>query len=377
MTAFLSLHRVGLLAVLLLFGFASALHAQSFTTFDVSGSSNTFPAAISASGYITGSTHAIGSERSYGFVREPNGTITTFDVPNVIEQVPGCPADDWTIFFTMATDINFAGEVVGRYMQASVSLLPNCTRLRGFLRKRNGTFTTFGGEWWPQFLSQEQANWVGLATGNVTINEIGHIAGYYGTDFEELGFVGFLRKRDGNITTFGLPDKPAPNIEPITIPTAINVLDVVTGYWYDGITDRGFLRKRNGTIIKFDVPGSTDTNPTGIDWASNITGYFQDANFNFLGFLRKRDGTFITFDVAGSGQTFPVAINAIGQITGVYLDSGFVYHGFLREHDGTISTVDVPGSIYTSPTGINALGDITGSYTDASGRVHGFVRSAR
>src|SRR3954468_11269984 len=102
--------------------------AQSFTTFDVSDTSDTLPTAINASGQVTGFTEAYGSDRSYGFVREADGTITTFYVPNLIQEVPGCPASDWKIYFTSATDINIHGEVVGRYMQASPTFLPNCTR---------------------------------------------------------------------------------------------------------------------------------------------------------------------------------------------------------------------------------------------------------
>jgi hypothetical protein len=328
------------------------------------------PTAINEWGFVTGFTQAYGSERSFGFVRDPDGTITTFDVPNVIEQVPGCPTDDWNILFTTASDISITGEVVGRYMQYSLSIAPRCTRLRGFIRKRDGTFTTFGGEWWPDGISQESANGVGLATGNVTINDLGQIAGWYGTDNGGLPFVGFLRKRNGNITTFGLP-----NGLPRTFPTAINLLGMITGSYLDGNVSHPFLRKPNGTMVTFDVPGSIYTHPAGIDWAGNITGYYQDASSHFLGFLRKFNGTFITFDVVGSGETFPVAIDALGQVTGFYQDSGFVTHGFLREQDGSISTFDVPGSINTQPTGIDAQGDITGWYTDASGRAHGFIRT--
>jgi uncharacterized membrane protein len=348
---------------------SSILCAQTITTFDVSENSNTLPTAINAAGRITGFTQAYGSERSYGFVRERDGTITIFDVPNVIEDVEGCPTDGWTIFFTSATSINSAGQIVGRYMQASPSLLPNCTRLRGFLRKLDGTFTTFGGEWWPQGLSRASANHIGLSTGNVTINASGKIAGWFGTDNLGLPTVGFLRKYNGAITTFGLPEG-----YPFTFPTAINNRDRITGSYRDGFADHGFLRKRSGMISTFDVPDSVSTYPTGMNSAGKITGHYRDATSRSRGFLLKHDGTFTTFDVASSGQTMPVAINARGQIAGVYLDASWVYHGFLRCHDGTIETFDVPDAIYTTPTSINAKGDITGWFTDASGRAHGFIR---
>ena len=55
---------------------------QSFTTFDVPGASDTFTYAINASGTAAGSYAKTGHNLPYGgFLRAPDGTITTFDVP--------------------------------------------------------------------------------------------------------------------------------------------------------------------------------------------------------------------------------------------------------------------------------------------------------
>jgi hypothetical protein len=337
----------------------------------VPNSSGTSPTAINPEGLITGS-YADASGYDHGFLRKRDGSITTFDVSNVVEEIPGCPGDGWTVIFTEATAINLAGQIVGRYMKWNPNLLPSCTRLRGFLRDPNGTFTTFGGEVWPEWWPFDQAttNEIGIATGNVTINAGGLITGWYGTDNGGLPFFGFLRQPDGTITTFGLPTD-----YPLTYPTAINSAGQITGS-YRGEDSRyhGFLRESDGTITPFDVPDSSHTSPAGIDSAGQIAGAYLDASNIYHGFVRGRHGIVTTFDVPNSTYTYPTAINQRSEIAGAYLDTSYVYHGFMRERDGTITKFDIPNSTYTYPVAINPRGEITGWYSDGSG-VHGFVRS--
>jgi Protein of unknown function (DUF2924) len=59
--------------------FHGQARAATIITFDVPGSSGTFPAAINPEGVIRGSYEA--SFVSHGFVRAHNGTLTTFDPP--------------------------------------------------------------------------------------------------------------------------------------------------------------------------------------------------------------------------------------------------------------------------------------------------------
>ena len=82
---------------------------------------------------------------------------------------------------------------------------------------------------------------------------------------------------------------------------------------------------------------------------------------------------FTSFDVPGSTETNPTSINPAGEITGWYFAGSFIPHGFVRDGRGTITTFDVPGSTSTSPTSINPAGEITGWYFDSTGK-HGFVR---
>src|SRR5437899_3069863 len=64
-------------------GLSRSAGAQTITTFDVPGARDTTPRSINPAGAITGSySDVIGG---HGFVRAPNGALTTFDVPVAVQ----------------------------------------------------------------------------------------------------------------------------------------------------------------------------------------------------------------------------------------------------------------------------------------------------
>jgi hypothetical protein len=121
-------------------------------------------------------------------------------------------------------------------------------------------------------------------------------------------------------------------------------------------------------IETFDVPNSTQTHPTAINAAGQITGYYVGQDNSYHGFLRERDGTIISFDAPRGEGPFegirPLAINAAGQIIGYYrVDVNNVVsddYGFLRNPDGTIITLVGPGGAGIQPLAINDAGQIVG-----------------
>jgi hypothetical protein len=79
-----------------------------------------------------------------------------------------------------------------------------------------------------------------------------------------------------------------------------------------------FVSNREGfaqSIETFDVPSATQTSPSGINTAGQITGSYSDATGQH-GSVRDRGGKMVTFDPAGSIYTFPKSINSEGQTTG-------------------------------------------------------------
>lgn len=220
------------------------------------------------------------------------------------------------------------------------------------------------------------------------INPAGVIAGFYG----DTSFVphGFLRSRDGTITTF---DAAAGSVQ--IQPLSINPAGVIVGFYQDASNVfHGFLRTRDDTITTFDVPGagtgpgqgtiSENINPAGV-----ISGGYSDSSSVFHGFVLIPDGTFTSFDAPGAGtgpgqgtEACSVdCLNPAGATAGGYADASNVFHGFVRTPDGTITTFDAPsagtGPLQgTQPTGINPAGTIQGTYIDSSGVNHGFLRAA-
>jgi len=184
------------------------------------------------------------------------------------------------------------------------------------------------------------------------------------------------------IITFDAPGAGTGNLQG-TVALAINPAGAITGLYYDAsfYYPHGFLRGRDGTITTFDAPGAEGTSAVSINPAGAITGFYGDASRVIHGFLRARDGTFTTFDAPGAvNGTLASSINPAGAITGYYSDASLVIHGFLRAPDGTFTTFDAPGagtSGYpqgTFASSINPAGAITGYYSDASGVGHGFLR---
>src|SRR5262245_6916641 len=73
--------------------------AWTFVSFDVPGSTGTFPLDINAGGDVVGSTTIAGL--THGFLRTADGTITTVDYPGALA--------------TFASGINPDGVIVGFY----------------------------------------------------------------------------------------------------------------------------------------------------------------------------------------------------------------------------------------------------------------------
>lgn len=104
------------------------------------------------------------------------------------------------------------------------------------------------------------------------------------------------------------------------------------GYYSDASgVFHGFLRSRDGTISTFDVSGAgtgpgQGTFPENINGGGAITGQYVDASGVNHGFLRTRDGDITTFDVSAAGTssgqgTIPTSNNPANAITGFYFDA--------------------------------------------------------
>jgi uncharacterized membrane protein len=360
----LALQLVPAATILVALAICIPMSAQTITTFDAPGAvQGTRAFSINPVGTIIGYSRDANNV-PHGFIRSNNGSFTSFDAPGA-----GTGAGQGT----RAYSINPAGEITG-------FLFDSVTTAHGYVRSNQGVITVF------------DAPGAGTGPGQGTfcvspliINPNGAIAGYY-VDSSGVSH-GFLRDKNGAITTFDVPGAGTGPDEG-TLSYAISETGAITGYYFDSAdVSHGFLRDNNGVITTFDVPGSgtaplQGTYGGGFTPMGTIMGNYLDADNLSHGFLRNDDGTFTTFDAPGAGHvpgsddgTYPFGINANGAITGWYVDDADVNHGFVRDKHGAIVEFDIPGAgAGVFVFSIAPSGAVTGYFFDANNVVHGFVR---
>jgi len=300
------------------------------TAFDVPGAdltagsfNGTLPNAINDEGVIAGAYYD-SNGAAHGFLRAPWGGFTTFDVPG-------------GSLLTIPVGLNLGGSVVG-------SVLDQNSVWHAFERKPAGTFVTFNG---PGACDTSPSNGC-TGTGAVSINDFGVIGGGYSDNHAVLH--GLLRSPQGKLTRIDAPGAGAvpgnyQGTNCLDCSAPINQFGVMAGYYIDADNVvHGFIRSREGKIRTFDAPSGAGPQGFGClvdcslglnDWGT-ITGYYLDANNVYHGFVRSSEGKITTFDAPGAnltsgsyGGTFPVSINDQGVITGYYLDANSINHGFV------------------------------------------------
>jgi hypothetical protein len=290
-------------------------------TFDAPGAdttagsfNGTLPYAINDAGVITG-FYVDANFVSHGFLRDPDGAFTTFDVPGGSLN-------------TLPVALNLEGSVVG-------SVLDQNSVWHGFVRGSDGSFTTIDG---PGACSSTPFC---TGTSASSINAFGEISGSYSDDNAVLH--GLVRSPNGTLTTFDAPGAGTTSGQGtscVDCSAPLNQFGAIAGYYIDGSNVvHGFVRSPRGNITTFDAPagasslgfGCFSECPLGLNDSGEVTGVYADTNYVYHGFLRSPRGKITTFDAPGaSNGTFPVNINDRGAIAGFYLDANNVYHAFLR-----------------------------------------------
>jgi probable HAF family extracellular repeat protein len=74
---------------------------------------------------------------------------------------------------------------------------------------------------------------------------------------------------------------------------------------------------------------------------------------------------FVNITISNAAYVEPTAINNAGEVAGYYADANFITHGFVWQ-DGTVQTIDYPGATATAFGGINNRGVLVGAYQDVS-----------
>jgi hypothetical protein len=217
----------------------------------------------------------------HGFLKASNGTITTIDAPG---------AGTGPIEGTQPLSINPQGTVAGCYMDANFVG-------HGFVRAKDGTLTTFDVPNSLNFGCLDDYGFFSGPTPIVGINPAGSITGSYFEPISGNGFGGnyrgFLRTKDGRFTTFDAVPSPSSPCCTWTFGIAINPGGEIAGWDNDyANVNHGFVRTKDGTVTILDAPGagtgfngSQGTLPHSINPGGVVAGFYADANTVYHGFL--------------------------------------------------------------------------------------------
>jgi len=228
----------------------------------------TTPDAINDIGEIAG-YYVDGNGAFHGFVRAPEGTITTFDAPGASEGTVPLSINNFGVIVGLLYDANGVGHV--------------------FARTAGGQIRTFDP---PHSFTGPTS----FGTYSAYINDLGVIAGSY---FDATTYVvyGFIREPDGQFTEFAAPGAGTvvtSSDEAGTYVNAVNLEGATTGNALDNNFEaHSFVRAANGEATTFDVPGQAHIPDTdagsegvGINVGGVIAGHWRDSNLTFHGYVR-------------------------------------------------------------------------------------------
>ena len=330
------LNGAGALVVFVALALSAPANAKAtYKKFDVQGSAGMGGVGINTTASIAG----VWSDQNgspHGFLRTPDGTITTFDGPNAKYTTPAA--------------INDGGVIAGYFTDQSA--------VHGFLRAADGTISVY------------DAPNSGGDTSIYAINNKGAFAGYY-EDADQLTTHAFVVSSTGKFRSFD------PNGSQGTEATCINASGTVAGQFSDSKGSHGFIRTSDGTITTFDAtPAGTgdSTSVNAIDGSGDVTGWFVDSKGVENAFLRTSDGTITSFQGVAGDNTIAYGIDKKGEIVGTYFDAGMP-HGFYRTAAGAIKTITIRNTTGTGALAINDGGQITGYLDTDQLVVEGYLRT--
>ena len=163
----------------------------------------------------------------HGFVRDPAGTATTFDIPGAGGS-------------TLAYGINDAGQIVGTYFGSD-------DVLHAFLWDPSGTVTVIDVPG-------------AVFTRPAALNNTGQAVGIYGTSFGASGQHAFLRNSDGTVVTIDAPGV-------LFTPTGINDFGQVVG---QSSPTTSLLRDSDGTFTPIVAPAASIAPVTRVTGINNL-----------------------------------------------------------------------------------------------------------
>ncbi len=336
----------------------AGLHAQAplYLSFEAPDSTATYPQSINDLRVVTG-YYITTWAATRGFVRDADGTITTFAVPGAQSTLP--------------VSINHAGDITGYYLLPPPAVYQGSfygAVPQGFVRAADGTISTFGNT--ANGYGDTHELWVEP----IAINDAGEVVG---NENDGPGSAGFMRSASGTVEKFPPGGSVPADLESVT---GLNASGAILGFTTQGfITEQGFLWTGNGvpgfpisqSATPIIVDGSVWTMPTGINAEGTIVGCYQKKLADLLYFMRDREGVITTLDIPGSEECH-ITINDAGTTMGTYRNAANVPVTFIKPLHGELMPFQYPGATSTMPLSLNNLNMVTGYYIKGTS-TQGFI----
>ena len=324
---------------------APASADPSYVKFTVDGAVSTDASGIDGGGNVGGYyATATGKCRAgCGFVRAPDGTISTF-------VVKGCTSG------MEIRGMNALGDMIGFCRDKATAF--------SFIRASDGTITRVKR----------------MKDSTATLNAISS-TGITGGDFlSPYGFQPFLRMPDGSKRVLEGVKHRVGSVEGIS-PSGILTGEIAT---VPSSPAQAFIDVPGEKIQTVSIPDFSWAMGRAINDAGDVAGMCGNTNQPPQGFVRNADGSTQTFDlgVTVQGNVWVSALATVDtdrQVAGhASNDSNEHGFGFIRHDSGAIETFDISGnkapSAGTYVTGVSDTGVAVGSYIDQHYRHHAFIR---
>jgi hypothetical protein len=282
------------------------------------------------------------------------------------------PADHNSPTFNNLMGINNLGLIAGFYGSGNAGD-PN----QGFLLTQEGKFI-------PENFPESAQTPVVAQTQMTGLNDTGIEVGYlYTTNIgptvdNQFGF--YLR--GGVFHEVNNPHTPnpgqvdqgvSPQIENQLM--GVNDLNIAVGFYNDAHgNSHGYTYNINTGKFSADIndPNAVSTVSAAINNLGGIAGFYTDAQGTIHGFL-DHHGHFTTVDAPGASETQLLGINDFGIAVGFDVVNGVQHGVILNSNTGKFTTLDPNGSTSTTLNGINDLGQIVGFYVDSHANTDGLL----
>lgn len=214
------------------------------------------------------------------------------------------------------------------------------------------------------------------------INEIGTIAGYFGSGEKGHPNKGYTLPNDGKGHHFRNENFPGSKQTQVT---GLNNVGVTVGFWVNGKgANHGFYATHGKHFHTADYPNHSPAKPVvdqllGVNDKGLAVGFYNDSKGNSHGYTysisKHRYGK---VKIAGATSVTAAAVNNWGDIAGFETNSAGNTRAFLQLSNGHVDRFSVPGATMTQAFGVNDGDLVVGAYQLGTGNTatsHGFIWS--